>query len=395
MISKFLNYAFLAALGLLLAFPDGGFWISCPENGGNGNSASQCSSRSTYAPSDAVSSDAQPFSKEKHPASSLLLTDSSRIGAEAPRSLHDEDSPFPTVCPLNVPVRNFQGMTYALADYFQNPQNLLPNREIFQNPLQCSQIQELQLQTRQNLQLLDEQRRRDDLFQRLNKRAEDFRLSASRLGFLPGEANRLLHDGWTTLTDDSHNFKSSIHFTENGSEIEFLLMALDALPDSDGVSRAKAFVQTGSDKNRSWPQYSALDQIRFAAIQLTEKLTEKITENSREIFSKNEEIAWSQVETDCRLLREWKSDSATLVLATVNAPSRPAPFPFAPENSPEIALFSSVSSVQNFRNLIAFSQLFLVPFEGLPAASENRFPKISFFKKFHALSAGRKPFLLI
>ncbi len=341
MTSKFLNYAVLAVSGMFSAFLCGGFWTFAQENSDVRRSSQSISEPTGWFSRKFVFSDFQLLS----PQINAAAPESSATGlfgaADSPRVLHNKISrSFKLFQPENAP--DFQNMFSAMSETNSNG---IPN----------------------------EREQRKDIFQRLHKRAESFRLSASRLGFVPVEAERLLRNGWSDLTENRPDVRNV------GSEIDYLLAALDALPDSDGVCRAKDFIQTGENGKFSWPQYSAREQWFFAAFQLTEK----------------ELVDWSQVDSDRRLLCNWKNDSINLVLSAVRDQSLPDPYPFSPENTQEIALFSGASSIQNFKNSVAFSHSLPAPFEDICDFPEYRFPKISFFKEAHKLSAGRKPFLLI
>ncbi len=216
---------------------------------------------------------------------------------------------------------------------------------------------------------------RERLFQSLNVRAEKFRRFSAYSGINVAEAQIIIENGWRKISKPFSKIENPAAFDDGKSEIDFLLETLSFFPDSISIRRARHFLQP-SDGVFCRLNYSPSEQLRFAAVQFTEKISQGDL----------------RVCSDLPLLNDWNKDSQTLLTAALAPPIAPA-VPELPSIPLNFAFFSPAQLFDKLAAQIWISALFET--RRRVVVPSDRFSGITDFQKFHTLSAGRKHFLLI
>lgn len=216
---------------------------------------------------------------------------------------------------------------------------------------------------------------RKQFFQRLNLRTEDFRRFSACSGIDSIEAKFLIQNGWRKISNPLTETGKPATFADSRAEIDFLLETLSFFPDSASIRRARRFLQPASAA-LVWPSYSLSEQLRFAAVQFTE-------------HSPSDDLV---ARSDLALLENWNRDSTLLLASDFLSHGLPTS-PERPRVPLSFAFISSVSTLNRLAAPICESVLTETRNDGRVANA--RLSRITDFQKFHTLSAGRRPFLLI
>ncbi len=216
---------------------------------------------------------------------------------------------------------------------------------------------------------------RENLSEHLNARADAFRRSASRCGWNSQETADFIKRGTRNLYSASpsvvrENRKAE---TRKNEETQFLLQALESLGETDGVSRAKDFVQKESVFRR---QVSVRESFERAALG---KSADGVTCDVRSFL----------------VLHRWK-DSTCTILAMSEKLAQEAPFkPAVPYKKPQLLAVSVGSVLQDFRTVLALAAE--TPFfaDASRSVQNERAAQPDFYHLTASLSAGRALVLLI
>lgn len=210
---------------------------------------------------------------------------------------------------------------------------------------------------------------RNDVFERINARADAFRLSARSSGWKAEDAAAVIRDGLSMMNAEPSPEDVSVSDMENGTD--FLLEALNSLEPSEGVVRAKEFIQ----QERTVRPVSAADAFRRAALG---KSSDGLTCDARSFA----------------VLRSWKSSTKILFAAALQTPPQ-SPFePVFPHRSTFFAV-GNISVPQDFRTALELASELPLFLDGTRDIQSERLPRPDFYHLAAFLPAGRTPVLLI
>ncbi len=225
-------------------------------------------------------------------------------------------------------------------------------------------------------EIADEMNLRKAVFERVMERADRFRNSASALRLDAESVRFAIQNGWENATQEDI-FRQNA--TENESETDFLLRALDSLGACESVERAKTFARTGTDRHGNYREFSTQEQFRFAAIGFSEGVRES-----------------AEITVSVRILAQWKRGSERLILVAVTDSAQcPLPFPEQDSMPTQFACVTGGGTLSDFQNTLIFATFTPNTLAGVVWTASEKLPYISDFRLVNTLSAGRKPILLI